>query len=142
MWIFTELGFLSIVRDNFRPGHLLVRARQRDDAVKIADVCSAIASRKIVILETPERDYRFRMSVPIGVISEVIAVLVEGIDYANFKDRVHEIDPDPERSIAYTRVWCEMSDFQRIINTKPPKVKLSSEQRRIRKKNKVNRKRR
>jgi len=55
MWLFTPSGFLSIVADQQRPGHALVRARVREDLEAFCARTNAPAPT-----ETPQRDYRFR----------------------------------------------------------------------------------
>ncbi|MBP7867281.1 MAG: hypothetical protein KA419_15190 [Acidobacteria bacterium] len=77
MWIFTNRGFLSIVDDRHQKGNLLVRARRREHLETL------FPGRGIA--ETPERDYRFRTSVPRAEVAETLRREVESVDYPNFK---------------------------------------------------------
>lgn len=129
MWIFTQDGFLSIVQDTQHQGNLLVRARKRDDLRRFVQLAQANMQMKVPVLETPTHDYRFRITVPHVVAVYVIQELVVDIDYSNFKNRVHDVDPDPRRSIAYTRVWTEMVQFQEDTHAPPPELSNSKEYR-------------
>jgi hypothetical protein len=112
MWIFTQDGFLSIVQDTQTPGNLLVRARKREDLRRFVQLAQTCLHCRLTVSETPTHDYRFRVTVPHAVAGHVIKELVLDIDYSNFKNRVHDVDPDPRRGVAYTRVWAEMVAFQ------------------------------
>ena len=85
MWIFTQRGFLSVVRHSDKPGFLLVRSRFRGHIERIFP--------KTVIEEDPARDYRYRAELPIKEVSKVIARMVSEIDYPNFKN---SLDLDDE----------------------------------------------
>jgi hypothetical protein len=65
MWIFTNLGMISIVADRNNPDHLLVRAREKG-------TIEALFSVKKV-KETKSADYRFRLSIPAGDVGKVLA---------------------------------------------------------------------
>ena len=78
MWIFTQKGFLSIVRHSGKPNTLIVRSRFRGHIEKIFP--------KAVIEEDPTRDYRFRAELPAKEVSRVVARIVFQIDYPNFKN--------------------------------------------------------
>ena len=84
MWIFTETGFLSVVRKP-RPGEedtLMVRARRYDALVPLAK------SANRPIIRTPEADYPYRVIVNDAIFGKWMAVQAEAIDYSNFKSRV------------------------------------------------------
>jgi hypothetical protein len=93
MWIFTSNAFLSVVADQQRPGHLLVRARFKGD---IQDVFPAAK-----VMTTPDRDYRFRTSLPRGEVADRLAGLAHKIDYPNFKNTVRK----PRLHEVCSRVW-------------------------------------
>lgn len=82
-WLFTPDGFLSIVADLDHPWHLLVRGRVRED---VAHFCAASHADDPV--ETPGRDYRFRVSAPADAVARYVAGQPHAIDYPNFKDEV------------------------------------------------------
>lgn len=121
MWIFTDSGFLSIVQDTAMPGHLLVRARVRRDLKDFILTYCTLYDEELPILETPDRDYRYRVSVRAPRVGEILEMLITSIDYSNFKNRVHDVDPDPRRSIAYTQVWTAMMQFQEDLHPEPVK---------------------
>jgi hypothetical protein len=77
MWIFSQQGFLSVVKHTDKPETLIVRSRFRGHIEKIfGGVC---------VLEDPTRDYRFRAELPAKEVSVVIAKMILKIDYENFK---------------------------------------------------------
>jgi hypothetical protein len=106
MWIFTRSGFLSVVADREHPGHALVRARVRADLEAFCERTGAPAP-----VETPERDYRFRTSVPFGVLAADLAFEAQAIDYPNFKAAVAERQGH-DRAARYGQVWAVMRDLQ------------------------------
>ena len=57
MWVFTKLGFISVVKHAQKKGWLLVRARRRDHLQAILKS----AGISLMIKETPDADYRFRV---------------------------------------------------------------------------------
>ncbi len=77
MWIFTSLGFISIVRHTDKPGILIVRSRFKGHIEKIFP--------KALVEEDANRDYRFRVQLPIKEVAKVISRLVAEICYDNFK---------------------------------------------------------
>lgn len=94
MWIFTKYGFFSAVsarRGNGRhgnpvdPGRIMVRARRREH---LEALCTAFDEQlgKAAIMETATTDYRYRIVVDKPVWGRVMAALVDGLDYDNFKD--------------------------------------------------------
>jgi hypothetical protein len=106
MWLFTPTGFLSIVVDRDEPGRLLVRARARAD---LDAFCARTGSGPV--LETPDRDYRFRVCVTADVVADDVAAQARAIDYGNFKAAVAERQ-GRERADVYERVWSVMHAFQ------------------------------
>ena len=106
MWLFTPSGFFSIVTDQQTPGHALVRARVREDLEAFCERTGAPPPR-----ETPERDYRFRTSVPFAVLAAELAQQAAAIDYPNFKDAV-AARQGYERARRYGRIWSVMHELQ------------------------------
>ena len=84
MWIFTQRGFLSIVRHTNKPNILIVRSRFRGHIDKIFP--------KACVNEDATRDYRYRAELPIKEVSKVIARLVSKINYDNFKGSLNTND--------------------------------------------------
>lgn len=100
MWIFTQLGFFSVVAHREKPGVLLVRARVRSDLETLA----ARAKKCPSVTELDDADYRFRAEFQKKDFSAIISKLVDDIDYDNFKDRVSKRQGYARASI-YMKVW-------------------------------------
>lgn len=106
MWLFTPTGFLSIVADREHHGNLLVRARARADIEAFVVATGAPAPT-----ERPDRDYRWRTSVPAQVVATYVAGQVAAIDYENFKNAVAERHGH-DRAHRYAEVWSVMHRLQ------------------------------
>lgn len=110
MWVFTVDGFFSAVQHNEKPDLLCVRARAREDLVRLRKRlpgCTKISRSKVA-------DYEFRVFVDKGRFSSYVRTAVQEIDYGNFKGRV--LGDCATRSRAYHRVWHAMLDFQEEIS--------------------------
>lgn len=120
MWVYTAIGFFSAVenREDRTRKTLLVRARFREDIDRLAGRLHPAPA----VVETPERDYMFRVVIPKTVWAKVMAELAEAIDYGNFKSAVHG---DPVRDRAYMRSWSAMADAQEAAYESPPKARSS-----------------
>ncbi len=77
MWLFTQKGFLSIVRHTDKPNILIVRSRFRGHIEKIFPNAH--------VIEDGSRDYRFRVELPSKTVAKVIGEMVSRIKYDNFK---------------------------------------------------------
>jgi len=84
MWVFTQKGFLSIVRHTDKPNILIVRSRFQGHIERMFP--------KAQVIEDDKRDYRFRAELPIKKVSKVIGRLVSEIDYDNFKNSLDFYD--------------------------------------------------
>ncbi len=82
MWIFTNKGFLSVVRHSDKPGVLVVRSRFKGHIEKIFP--------KAQVIEDGTRDYKFRTELPVREVARVISRLVAEINYPNFKDSLSD----------------------------------------------------
>ena len=106
MWIFLSDAFLSIVADNRDPDRLMVRARAPGDIERF--LSGHGLSTLPAIVETPDADYRFRVSAPRDVVNRALSERLQGISYPNFKNSVRERD----RHLAYQETWDAMRLFQ------------------------------
>ena len=108
MWIFSTLGFVSIVEVQ-KPKRYALRFRDREVAeryhAKAKDVaesaCMLGESGRSVspIYDTKDsRDYRFRFFVALGVLPPLVAELAAAIDYDNFKDAAERAESTPARA--------------------------------------------
>jgi hypothetical protein len=109
MWIFTKMGFLSIVEHRDDPGKLMIRARFREDIEELCRRIAAAGGGKQAWQETPEGDYRFRVTCGREIMAKIVEQLVREIDYTNFKNSVHG---DPVRDRAYLACWSAMHKAQ------------------------------
>ena len=84
MWIFTETGFVSAVRHYEERDKLVVRARDKKSLQSLATTAN------LEIISTPLNDYPYRVHVADSVFAAWLSEQTMGVDYTNFKDRVHE----------------------------------------------------
>lgn len=84
MWLFTETGFISVVRKNDRPGLYTVRSRDTLSLEPLAKFA------KTEIIETPYGDYQYRIFVEPAVFTEWVADQASDISYDNFKNHVYK----------------------------------------------------
>jgi len=84
MWLFTETGFISVVRKNDRPDLYTVRSRDTQSLEPLAKFA------KTEIIETPNGDYQYRIFVEPAVFTEWVADQASDISYDNFKNHVYK----------------------------------------------------
>ena len=82
MWIFTDTGFISIVRKPERPDSLTVRARDRKSLEALATLASAEIKR------SPHGDYPYRVFVGDAEFNQWLLSRTAELDYSNFKNQV------------------------------------------------------
>jgi hypothetical protein len=104
MWLFLIDGFYSVVQDKDDTNTLLVRARNEDDAIRMADRLGHLP-----IEYSTTHDYAYRIRVPRAQFSGLMEEEVQDIAYTNFKNEVHE-QRGFARSMIYSRVWAFMLD--------------------------------
>ena len=84
MWIFTQKGFLSIVKHNEKDNLLIVRSRFKGHIQRLFPTA--------FVEEDTNKDYRYRTELSPKVVSEAIAKMVLKIDYDNFKNSLDFYD--------------------------------------------------
>lgn len=91
MWLNSVLGTLSIVQAGVDPGRrpsaarkLMVRARVRRH-LELLQRAHPSLRRYPIIESEPGRDYKWRIIVPRTTFARVVAAMVTGIRYGNFK---------------------------------------------------------
>lgn len=108
MWLFTRYGFFSVVQDHQKRKNVLIRARNRkhlEDLFVSLDFHTP-HSAKEVIEETPDRDYRYRVSVDRRAYAGLLQSLAMDLDYPNFKDSVHQrLSKDIPYNQLVNKVW-------------------------------------
>lgn len=109
MWIFSEVGFFSVVEDWEDKSFVYVRARWKKDLDKLKKLirkeCGFWVDK---VTTTLERDYPFHLHMRKRDWGHVMYCLGEGINYGNFKGAI--LDQDPERERVYMRVWSVMKE--------------------------------
>ena len=108
MWLFTTIGFFSVVRKDGEP-NLTVRARSSADLDRLRTNFMPELSATISKAGT---DYPFRATISQQAFAKGMALIGESIDYHNFKDEVAET-MGAERAHTYHHVW---SALKRIEN--------------------------
>lgn len=102
MWIFLKDSFLSIVA--YPEDELLLMVRARAEG----DIENVFGPGYKVEKSDGTTDYSFRALIPRYVVAGTMSSVAQSITATNFKDSVIE----PDRNIAYQRVWAVMNDFQ------------------------------
>jgi len=110
MWIFSEVGFFSVVEDHLDWRYVWVRARWKKDLVKLRSFVRKKKAGCVIgkIYETPGRDYPFRVHLKKGRWALALFSIGNEINYGNFKGAIQDVDP--EREQVYMRVWSVMKD--------------------------------
>lgn len=106
MWLFTTDGFYSAVTHPEAPESVVVRARARDDVLRLIE-----AVGQGTLAETPHSDYRFRVRLPRDTWAAYVAAAAKAIDYPNFKAAIAERQ-GADRAHVYGAVWAAMFAFQ------------------------------
>jgi hypothetical protein len=106
MWLFTRVGFFSVVK--VRGGRaLMVRARRRDDLAALV----RFANLRAPIRFSPGADYRYRIFVSRKTWTRVAIRLARDVDYENFKGMIgREVGYD--REAIYHRIWATACDLE------------------------------
>ena len=111
MWLYTKLGFFSIVyKTPCTKDELLVRTRCRQDLEALSKKLSQGGGFKGAIIESRDSDYACRMVVPRSVLAAFMADLMKNLDYANFKGTIPY--NDRLRHSAYFKCWDAMNEWQ------------------------------
>jgi len=86
MWIFTQTGFVSVVRNQSDNGLMHVRARDAESLKELAVLAGEAVEK------TPNGDYPYRIDVREAVLISWLTTSIGAIDYStNFKGRVGQV---------------------------------------------------
>jgi hypothetical protein len=107
MWLASQHGFYSVVEK--QPGQIHIRARCRNDLENLI----ALARLAAPPVETPEGDYRWRVVVGKPDLLRVLAAIGQTVNYPNFKNRIHALPDQRDKSTIYSRIWSLFADYQR-----------------------------
>ena len=105
MWVFTESGFVSVIRHHSDAGKLVVRAR---DYKSLEGLANAIG---LDIEPSPGRDYPYRVFIDDSTFATWISKQVMNINYTNYKDHMEAIR-DHDFSGALHSVWSAMQQVE------------------------------
>ncbi len=108
IWIFSESGFVSVVRHRDHPHLLLVRSRDRDSLVSL---CRRVRLAESQISELKNADYLYRLVCSDAVLLRFLRGSVEELDYPNFKSRVLKVRGSVWHD-ALMKVWAAMHSLQ------------------------------
>jgi hypothetical protein len=118
MWICSQHGFYSIVSKASDEYH--VRARLKRDLENLLDLVGqnfeAPFSWAPGVLPKIHRsrnaDYRWRIVVTHRDVMEIMMCLASEITYSNFKERIHRLPDQDEKSSAYGQLWANLYQLQ------------------------------
>ncbi|MEN9574439.1 MAG: hypothetical protein RL514_2294 [Verrucomicrobiota bacterium] len=107
MWLFTTIGFFSVVRKDGEK-HLTVRARSSADLDRLRQQFMTELSATISKAGT---DYPFRATISQQAFAKGMASIGESIDYHNFKDEV-AVKMGKKRAGTYSKVWSVLREIE------------------------------
>ena len=111
MWLYTKLGFFSIVhKPPCKKDELLARTRCREDLEALSNKPNQTSNFKGEIIESPSSDYAYRMVVPKSILASFMTSLMMNLDYTNFKATIPY--NDEPRHEAYFKCWEAMNEWQ------------------------------
>ena len=108
MWIFTDVGFFSIVQ-KWGTDFLTVRARVAGDLDRLREKYMPELSGTET---TPRNDYPFRATIGHEAFAVGLASLARNLHYDNFKNHVAKT-MGYERESVYHDVWAAMLNLQK-----------------------------
>jgi hypothetical protein len=100
MWLITQHGFFSVVRDRENATRFLVRARVRKDLQNL----KSLAGLEAEVQSSPEREYPFRLRVEEREFPRVMNALGNTVDYPSFTARIAQRIDQACRTLLYGEV--------------------------------------
>lgn len=113
MWIFSKIGFFSVVEHKDDPDLVMVRARYKEDIDRLHHAIMDFSKVDLPVERTLNADYYFRMTIPKMTWARIMEAVAADIDYTNFKNAVHHMEPGV-RAKAYMEVWDAMRRSQDV----------------------------
>ena len=105
MWLMSETGFVSAVTHWDNPEIIVVRARDYESLLPVADYAEQ------VIQHTPDNDYPIRVEVKREVFAEYVAGQIASMTYSNYKDRMYSTRGS-DFTHALSSVWSTMHQVE------------------------------
>lgn len=134
MWLFTKIGFFSATVADFESSsykdlprpvdwetepYVMVRARVKNDLVRLNEFVGGVEAE---IFHLPGHDYPYRTLFEKREWVEVVTMLVEDVNYSNFKNAVTAASPSVEEGTArhdlYMHVWSLMHGAERWLQSR------------------------
>ena len=107
MWLVNDDGFFSIVQDQEDAGRVYVRGRSETDMeafVTVAKHATNNGTWEGEVVQTPHRDYAFRVHAPREVWADYLAEKVNDLGYGNFKNHCADRWVAEDRDFAFERL--------------------------------------
>ncbi len=107
MWLFTNVGFFSIVQKPCQSG-LTIRARVTSDLDRLRETYLPALS---AIVTGAGTDYPYRATVGREEFAQALSQMARDITYENFKSEVAHRMGHP-REQTYSKVWDRLRDLE------------------------------
>lgn len=110
MWLFTNIGFFSVVEKPYdiEQGLITIRSRVRLDLEVLKTLYLPSMTE---VIESADADYKFRSRVKKVDLAEAMPELIMNINYENFKDEIFEVHGH-ERATLYGKIWGQAYEMQ------------------------------
>lgn len=111
MWLATKHGFFSIVKKG--PDEFHIRARVKADLENLKRGCAPAGIELPPINTWRTADYRHRIVCTRLEYFDVMELLVNSIDYSNFKSEIAATPDQMEKLSAYHEIWHTLFRLQK-----------------------------
>ncbi len=102
MWLFTKFGYFAIVKDYENDEIFWLRARVEKDLENVLQLID-LENPKIIFKENA--DYKFRLKLLKEEYKKLMSILVENLDYSNFKSMMDDNADQRHKMFAYYEVY-------------------------------------
>jgi len=106
MWLVTQYGFFSVVKDQYEEKYK-IRSRAKKDLLNLFP--------EDRIITTYDSDYRHRVIVAKAELDEMMAKCAD-INYFNFKDHIAGLPDQKDKKSYYGEIWRVMFGYQNKLN--------------------------
>lgn len=132
MWLFTKVGFFSVVkRSEDIHGILQIRARIKEDLINLLNAYfekdGSGKDKKRKIHEDSRRDYPYRILVTPDELTALFIRLASDIDYSNFKDEVEKRQGKARHDL-YLEVWSTMNGAENLLSLRPKQKRVAAKE--------------
>ena len=112
MWMFTKIGFFSIVSNCNDHSQVMVQSRCEDDLKRLVEMIPEPWDRPQIIGNVGT-DYSHRIFIDRNVWASISLELCTGIDYSNFKNKCHDVFPtEHKRHTMLMSIWSAAKRWQ------------------------------